>query len=159
MNNSKLIGIILLGLILVGCGKTALDSSSISNRHVTLPTASEVFELRSKCAALGDKMMSENVIDPALAQEVNSHYNPSTNRCYVELDVHNADLSAPKYKLSKFLYDGQTSELLATLTTIGTERQAGMVFDPMHKSTNSANAGFDDADDYIASRMSDDRQQ
>jgi hypothetical protein len=80
------------------------------------PTATEVFNLRSKCAEFGDKIMSRNTIGSALAQDQVSHYDPKTNRCYVELDVHMADLSKWDDYRSRYLYDGQTGEMLAWAT-------------------------------------------
>jgi hypothetical protein len=60
------------------------------------PTATEVFNLGSKCAELGEKINGEydfaspgNVTFkvPFIQQEELSHYDPKTNRCYVELRV------------------------------------------------------------------------
>ena len=42
-----------------------------------------------------------------------SHYNPLTNRCYVERHSQRADSSKPLV-VDRFLYDGQTGELLAS---------------------------------------------
>jgi hypothetical protein len=98
-----------------------------SNR---LPTASEVFELRTKCAALGERIRDENFIGSALAQEEVSRYSPEANRCYVRLDVHTADLGTPpeKFISHTYLFDGQTRELLASLTAEG-GKQFGQLFD------------------------------
>jgi hypothetical protein len=82
-----------------------------------LPTASEVFRLRSECAKLGEKILAEhpsgntNFTDSQI-----SRYNPATNRCFVELEVQNADLSKPLV-LHRTLWDGQTGELLASMET------------------------------------------
>ena len=81
--------------------------------HVPRATATEIFDLRSKCARLGDKIMEDNVIGPALTQSVVSNYNPQTNRCYVELTVHMADLSKFDEIYFRSVYDGQTGEMLA----------------------------------------------
>src|SRR5262244_1988050 len=77
------------------------------------PTASEIFNLRSKCAELGQKIMENHVIGSALTQDVVTHYDPKTNRCYAELDVNMADLSKFDEYNSRTLYDAQTGEMLA----------------------------------------------
>lgn len=60
------------------------------------PTASEVFHLRTECAALADKLMhgfeemtamvptTPSIRSPE-TYSVLSHYDPSTNRCYADL--------------------------------------------------------------------------
>lgn len=68
--------------------------------------------MRSKCAELGDKILRENAIGSALSQDQTSKYDPTTNRCYVTLNVLTTDLSSNDY-YSVSLYDGQTRELLA----------------------------------------------
>jgi len=74
------------------------------------PTPSEVFHLRSECVALGDKILDGPAPDirTFVAQSQISHYNPQTNRCYVAIIIHFVD------GVSRFLYDGQTRELLAS---------------------------------------------
>ncbi|MGA2722947.1 MAG: hypothetical protein ABSG79_11100 [Bryobacteraceae bacterium] len=60
------------------------------------PTATEVFNLRTKCAQLGEKINGEydltgiwgatsDDLPYPFAQEHFSHYDPKANRCYVEL--------------------------------------------------------------------------
>ena len=70
------------------------------------PTATEV------CAELGEKIMEENDIGMALSQV--SRYDPRTNRCYVELIVLTADFTKSKGVFHRYLFDGQTKELLAS---------------------------------------------
>ena len=111
------------------------------------PTATEVFNLRTECAELAENINGEyDLTGISLAtsddlpypftQEHFSHYDPETNRCYVELratpnlgvltmlSVKNA--TALKIKdhflltyevdyLERRLYDGQTGEELASL--------------------------------------------
>jgi len=74
------------------------------------PSATEAFNLRTKCAELGEKINSEYdktanyglavMKQPLLplVQEHRSHYNPKTNHCYVELWVKTnlLILTAPK---------------------------------------------------------------
>ncbi len=114
-------------LILCSCQPKDADRQP-SNR---LPTATEVFELRSKCAALGEKIMEDNLIGIALAQEQLSHYSPETNRCYVKLEVHTANLATPQenYVKHDYFYDGQTKEMLATTTwSNGGKSRVAMIF-------------------------------
>ncbi len=108
------------------------------------PTATEVFNLRTKCAELGEKINGEydlTGIQGATAddlpypftQEHFSHYDPKTNRCYVELRVtpnlralamlstrsaRAANQFFARYEvdyLERRLYDGQTGEELGSL--------------------------------------------
>ncbi len=68
-----------------------------------LPTATEVFNLRSECAKLGEKLLHGAAGGAARTVSQVSNYRPWTNRCYVELTTEH-DVS---------LYDGQTGRLLA----------------------------------------------
>lgn len=94
------------------------------------PSATELFDLQSKCTAMGEKLMNENVIGTALTQEEVSHYNPRDNRCYVKLSVSSGDLRTPQneYVNHEYLFDGQTKEELAYVNFDG-GRRTGMVFD------------------------------
>jgi hypothetical protein len=114
-------------LALCACQTKETEKQPVpSNR---LPTATEVFDLRSKCAALAEKIMDDNLIGSALAQEQLSHYSPYTNRCYVKLHVHTADLATPQDRFisESYLYDGQTKELLATTSWNG-GKKSGQIF-------------------------------
>jgi hypothetical protein len=121
------------------------------------PTASEVFKLRSECVALGDSLLEANVIGPALAHEALSHYDPNTNRCYIEITVHTADLSAKNPYYGTYLYDGQTREMLASFTTKNGEK-SGLVFGVLPDKPTDDN-GFSFTVEYIRSKMDDDRKQ
>jgi len=103
--------------------KAPAENQPASNR---LPTATEVFDLRLKCVALGEKILSENFIGSALTHDQVSRYNPETNRCYVKLGVSTADLSTPREKFVRddFLYDGQTKEMLAYAYWDGNRKSA-----------------------------------
>jgi hypothetical protein len=121
------------------------------------PTASEVFNLRSECAKLGDKLHEANIIGPALRDDALSRYDPNTNRCYVEITVHTADLDAPNPYHATYLYDGQTRELLAA-ATIKNDQKSGIVYVvPPPGRTDDGGFGF--AVEYIRSKMDDDRKQ
>jgi hypothetical protein len=69
------------------------------------PSATEVFNLRSKCAELGEKILKQS----GYLYDVLSHYDVRTNRCYVELTEH----SLKENIYDRYLYDGQTEEILA----------------------------------------------
>ena len=112
-----------------------------------LPSATEVFNLRSECAKLGDKLLSENTVGRALSQSQISHYNPRTNRCHVELTVQTADQTRPLDVMSKYLFDGQTGEMLA-YAKVEKGTQSGMAF-------NKVGMGFDEAVKYIDQTMND----
>jgi hypothetical protein len=87
----------------------------------SIPTATEVFNLRSRCAQLGDTLLAEQNagMGPALYADAKSHYDPRTTRCYVEVDVSTANLSDPNFETTQRIYDGQTKENLAWYTTKG----------------------------------------
>ncbi len=122
-------------------------------RLFAVPTASEVFNLRSKCAELGDKILESNFVGSALTQEVLSHYNPETNRCYVELDVHAADLSQyEQHPYSRYLYDGQTKDLLVSATN-DKGKKTGHIFN------GDIFADYDKATARMDSLMADDHQK
>lgn len=135
-------------------------------RAYQLPTATEVFKLRSACAELSEQILENNIVSNLVGsavQERLSNYNPRTNRCYVELKVFKNDTVHHRY-----LFDGQTKELLAssqktqgspkggTWDTWGTW---GIVFDEQHhRAANLQNNGWDDATAYIDEMMADDRR-
>jgi hypothetical protein len=68
--NTSIVALVLLA---------ASTSSAVAQQQRThqLPTATEVFNLRSRCAALGERMLEENVIGSALTQSQISHYEPA----------------------------------------------------------------------------------
>ncbi len=115
---------------LVGCGGTLLlaaaywvgreqgKATQSKASESRAATATETFNLRSRCAELGQKLMDGHVIGSALTQSQVSHYDPSSHRCYVRLDVMTADLTTPPDKAynAAHLYDAQTGELLATVS-------------------------------------------
>ena len=107
---------ILGGLLIAlgGCSKANDAPIPKQDNAYRPPTANEVFDLRSKCAKLGDVLSDEDVVGPALNKGVASHYNPKTNRCYIELTVMKTD--NPDEYYSDYLYDGQTKEILISYT-------------------------------------------
>jgi hypothetical protein len=78
------------------------------------PTAEQAYRLQDDCSRRGEAILRDNAIGSALTQEEVSRYNPTTNRCYVRLEVHGKVLSEwEKYDHDTYLEDGQTGELLA----------------------------------------------
>lgn len=73
------------------------------------PTETEVFNLRSKCAELGDGLQRNTYG----ATGATSHYDPSLNRCYVRVVVFESAKDSV-YKAVE-LYNGQTHEKLASV--------------------------------------------
>ncbi len=124
-----------------------------SANKIERPSA-EVFRLRSACADFGQRILEENSAwpNPNLYQTQTSHYDPQSNRCYVELTVTWADLSKPLL-LRRTLYDGQTKEMLAH-TDIDKGQRDGGVYELQHVTLHN----FLAADEYINSRMLDDRR-
>jgi hypothetical protein len=108
------------------------------------------------CAASGDQILAGNVVGAAVYQEQFSHYSPRTSRCYVEMRVQTIVFDEHADRIGRFLYDGQTKELLA-FAQIKDGKKSGRVFDLNHRTISFANAGFDDASEYIYAMMADDR--
>ncbi|MCE5308528.1 MAG: hypothetical protein LLG20_12895 [Acidobacteriales bacterium] len=123
-------GAVLLVVVYWAGWKQGKESLKIS-AGFQLPTATESFGLRSRCAELGQKIVDENVIGIALTQGQVSHYDPTSNRCYVRLDVTTADLSTPqdKFYSAAYLYDGQTKEMLATFSNKQGQKSASIFMD------------------------------
>jgi hypothetical protein len=109
MNPSRIFLVLALSLLaLSGCGKN--DKSATAPKT---QSAAEIFALRSQCAQLGDSLLAEGVHGPDVRAEQKSKYSPGNNRCYVELDFSPADAGAPDYQSTRYLYDGQTKQVLA----------------------------------------------
>jgi hypothetical protein len=150
--------------LLTSCegNKAPVDKPASASRSI--PTSAEIFDLRSKCAALGEKILEGNAIGSALTQEQVTHYNPQTNRCYVRLEVHTADFTTPQEKRIDHLtlYDGQTREMLV-LASVEASRKTGYIVDgfevaaPGHPTGVMAN--YEDAATLIDKYMADDRKQ
>jgi hypothetical protein len=146
--------VMLFFLVLVvfsGCQQPNDAKSEPDEPTFRKPSATEIFDLRSRCADAAKKIMSDNTIGAALAQDQVSHYDPKSNRCYVELTVHIADLAHFDDHLSRYLFDGQTEEILAwTKTDLGVK--TGWT-------TGFGTSNFDSATTKIDGLMADDRKQ
>jgi len=75
-------------------------------------TAEELFNLRSKCAELGNKMI-EGESDERVLNLATSRYDATSNRCYVlrTMDINGGGDSGGA--TFHFLHDGQTGTVLA----------------------------------------------
>ena len=183
----------LLWLCLAGGGLTACHEKPASEVPVmshSLPSATEVFNLRSECVALGKKLLDEkeNEVEPSTriptyhwtySFSEASHYNPETNRCYVELDNNEGDKTRPLYEgFLQDLYDGQTGDLLAHVETVPAkdgiqEKHFGMVYvNHQRKGIEIGGAltgdawvkadledQYEDTQTFISDAMADDRKQ
>ena len=133
-----------LAAILVAC--------SCGRKSGPAPTASEIFHLRSECAALADKIRTRH--PEGDLQQTMSHYDPKSNRCYVELsDVVLGDLVHT-------LYDGQTGQLLAsTMKSLqeGSTFKSGEVSAGLKALPADTEARYKAAEDFIEKMMADDR--
>ena len=112
-------GLLALAIGVLSCEREPVEKHQVAPPVFRPPSATEAFDLRTRCEALAKTIQDETVIGTALTKAHTSHYTPRTNRCYVQLDDHTADLSAPfaSYYSSTYVFDGQTRELLVSLTT------------------------------------------
>ncbi len=124
----------------------------------TLVSSADVFQLRSKCVVLGQKILDNNVIGNALTQSQVSYYNPATNRCNVQLIVQSIITNSGSLGdyFSNSLYDGQTGELLAFATKEKGKKDFGQIFSG---DSSGYGFGYSAASDYIYKVMNDDRKQ
>lgn len=141
-------------VLLFGCEKVVSPPVKAEDTVFQKPSATEIFNLRSRCAALGEKIMNENVIGSALTQSQTSHYSPKTNRCYVELDVNMADLNRYNEYAARYLYDGQTGEMLAWCKKEKGDSMTGFIFGGKIEQNT-----YLDASMKIDAEMADDRKQ
>lgn len=86
--------IIGLFLLLCACEKPPAPQPAQEQPTFIPPSATEAFNLRTKCAELTDKIGKEHDFSgadvnqiPPFTQERSSHYDPKTNRCYVQIRV------------------------------------------------------------------------
>jgi hypothetical protein len=121
-----------------------------------LESVTEEARFRSACAASGEQILAANFIRSAVHQEQVARYSPRTSRCYVEMRVQTLDRDENVERFGRFLYDGQTKEMLA-FAQIRDGKKSGRVFDLNHRTMSFENGGWDDADEYIHAMMMDDR--
>src|SRR5271166_4069669 len=104
--------IIILVLVAIAVAMASASTTYYFFRHDKQPTASELFNLRSKCAELGRKMIDPDLSSPRSSQHQLSRYDQIANRCYVSMFIE-TDLGASNGGATgHYLYDGQTDEVL-----------------------------------------------
>jgi hypothetical protein len=128
---------------------TAAGKSELSS------AATEEVRLRAACAASGEQILASNLVRFAVYQVQFSHYSMRMGRCYVEMMVQTITREEKSDRVGRFLYDGETKELLA-FAEIKDGKKSGRVYDLNHGTTTFENSGFDDASDYIYARMAGD---
>ncbi|MGH9685030.1 MAG: hypothetical protein ACRD4S_15635 [Candidatus Acidiferrales bacterium] len=107
--------IALIAIIVTGCAQSSAQKSPrVQDSHH--PSATEVFELQGKCAALVDKLAErEGFSEGPLSVQYKSHYSGWRNRCYVETyTMKNFDFksSVPYDYVSDVVADAQTHDIL-----------------------------------------------
>lgn len=107
--------LLICGAAVLMAYKVGFDRGRVTEAIPGQPTltvnAAEVFNLRSQCAKLGEDIKRANQVSPVLDQSETTHYEPRTNRCYVELFVQAGE--PPAHWFTRRLFDGQTAEMLA----------------------------------------------
>jgi hypothetical protein len=151
-----------------------------------LPSATETFHLRSECVRLAQKIIDDDLHGPAVSVDGLSHYNPETNRCYVELDSTTYDARKPNFgrpndvtEYRRSLYDAQTNDLLAFLVDHPRDSEphsVGMVFVDHERADDTSvqlpanasqddgvkrmsEAAYNDTSTFIDKAMEDDRKR
>ena len=145
-------------LFFSGCKQSSAPISPVDVPSFRSPTATEGFDLRSKCAEHGEKIMKNTVISSALKKDQVSHYEPKTNRCYVQLTVWSGDLAQGNEYFQQSLFDGQTGQALAAIRRERGVRSGDIFIDPSPLNGNPDEL-YLDASSFISQIMADDRQQ
>ena len=101
--------------------------------------------------------MKNTVIGDELTKNQLSHYEPKTNRCYVQLTVWNASLAKGDEYFQQYLFDGQTGQVLARIRREKGIRSGDISVDPYPPNGNSDEL-YLDASMFIRKMMADDRQ-
>ena len=114
------------------------------------PTATEVFN-QSKCAELGQAILDQQPFKSRTFPSQASRYDPRTNRCYVELTVLTDDINT----IHRYLYDGQTKEMLAHAARVNGKKE-GQIFN--NQPNPPGIAGYFEATEYIDEMMAEDRE-
>jgi hypothetical protein len=129
--------------------------AAVAQQTNKLPSATEVFQLRTACASLSEKLMRIRMADTARVEgkvgyhvdafntdlkdqfDQTSHYDPATNRCYALLirsyartDSKTVVVNGKREPLynsieEQYLLDGQTGEMLAFTKEITAAPVAG----------------------------------
>lgn len=159
--------ILLASTTFVGCCKKS-GSLPIAPRL----SATEEFELRGKCAVLGEQLKRDVLADEIFTVggnlvksdkvliEVASNYSVKANRCYVALTITPSNpLGLPRkgstlWWIHTYLYDGQTHEQLAESGKVAYPTEDHSIKDYGSASTPTGNeTGYDNASAFIAKMM------
>jgi hypothetical protein len=89
-------------------------------------TATELFNLRSKCADLADRIR-DGKIEPGARLKVTSRYDRGSNRCYADLFIFRLDGPVDRY-----LFDAQTREALAETHTLEKRKWGEVALSILH---------------------------
>jgi len=103
------------------------------------PTASEIFNLRTKCHQLSKELLEEiqKGSDGSTINSEESNYSPKKNRCFSKISyIHIKDGTE-----STIVWDAQTSEQL-TWTSSGPKGKFGIIFDKNFHSENSPDYAY-----------------
>lgn len=157
-NVMRLFALSVLLLFFSGCQKSSTPNSPVDAPSFRAPTATEVFDLRSKCAELGEKIMKNTIAGDELKKDQLSHYEPKTNRCYVQLTIWNANPAKRDEHFQQYLFDGQTRQVLAAIRRENGTRSGEISIDPSPLNGNSDEL-YLDASMFINKMMADDRQK
>lgn len=108
-----------------------------------LPSATELFDLRAKCNAMGDALLKEQYFGNGLftVSQV-SRYDIKSGRCFVDLRS-----TGSGFFFHRKLYDGHTKALLADQSHFQDGTKNGVVFN------DTAISGFDAVGEYITKMM------
>jgi hypothetical protein len=159
--------ILFVSPVFVGCCKKS-EPLPIAPRL----SATEEFDLRGKCAVLGEQLERDVIADKIFTVganlvksdkviiEVASNYGVKANRCYVSLTISPSDLIPlpPKgstlWWIHTYLYDGQTHEQLAESEKVAYATEDHSIKDGGFASTPTGyETGYDKASAFIAKTM------
>jgi hypothetical protein len=126
-------------------------SSAYAQTYFKPPTATELFDLRSRCAALGREFIDDLVVGGAINKSLISRYDPRTNHCYGDVTTERID-NVQYYNRS--LFDLQTGDMLA-FAKIEKGGKVGNVFG--QAAPMGEDLGFTSANEYINKIMKEDR--
>jgi hypothetical protein len=102
--------------------------------------------------------MKITVISNTQKKDQVSHYEPKTNRCYVQLTVWSGDLAKGSEYFQQSLFDGQTGQELAAIRREKGVRSGDIFIDPSPLNGNPDEL-YLDASSFISKMMADHRQQ
>jgi hypothetical protein len=141
------LGILFSVIVLVGCSASKPEPKQAKLSPV------QIFDLRTKCQQIVDKDVEESSIGAvgnALVSDVKSHYDPATNHCYAEVEVHKNfsynSPDTPNNYSTIALYDAQTRDLLMIADQKGDQRFGNDFRDGHEKNGYDTNSGTNSSD-------------